>query len=285
MSSHLFCRDPAGSAAAILAATRTARVTLMAVSPHAIHPVHIAMAAATLDEAAPGRVALCLGTGAPGDLARAGIEPRRRLATLREAVEVTRRLLAGARVEHRGEVFRVSGRLEGGAHPVPIYLAASGPLALALAGAVADGVILSAGSSVPFVTWALEQVERGARGRSIRRAVQVYAWAAADERAALDRFRRQLGVTLRGDHHRRNLELAGGGLDQAALQTIVAREDWPALPAVLTDAVVRRHAAVGSPAEVRRRLAEYGRAGVDEVVLGGLHDPEETAAIFRAVAS
>ncbi len=285
MSSHLFCRDPFSSAAAILAATRTARVTLMAVSPHAIHPVHIAMAAATLDEAAPGRVALCLGAGAPGDLASAGIEPHLRLATLREAVDITRGLLTGERVEYRGDVFRVNGRLPGGAHAVPVFLAASGPRVLELAGAIADGVILSAGSSVPFVTWALEQADGGARGRPFRRVVQVYAKADDDERAAVDRFRRQLALTLRGEHHRRNLELAGSTLDQAALRTIAGREDWGALPAVLTDAVVRRHAAVGTSADVRDRLAAYGKAGIDEVVLGGLYDPDETRETLRAVTA
>ena len=284
MSSHLFCRDPFSSAAAILAGTRTARVTLLAVSPHAMHPVHIAMAAATLDEAAPGRLALCLGAGAPGDLAGAGIEPQRRLATLREAVDVTRGLLTGARVQHHGDVFQVDGRLHGGAHAVPILLAVSGPRALELAGAVADGVILSAGSSIPYVRWALEQVERGARGRAVRRIVQVYVKAADDERSALERFRRQLAITLRGEHHRRNVELAGSSLDRQALRAVVAREDWGALPGVLGDDVVRRHAAVGTAADVRERLAAYRKSGVDEIVLGGLHDPDETREAIRVAA-
>ena len=44
-------------------------------------------------------------------------------------------------------------------------------------------------------------------------------------------------------------------LEQAALRTIVAREDWGALAAVLTDDVVRRHAAVGTPARRITSLA------------------------------
>src|SRR5207244_1984559 len=58
VSSHLFLRDPFTMAASVLDATTRVRVTLMAVSPHVIHPVHIAMGAATLDELAPGRVVL-----------------------------------------------------------------------------------------------------------------------------------------------------------------------------------------------------------------------------------
>ena len=63
----------------------------MAISPYAVHPVYAAMAAATLDEYFPGRVALCLGVGAPKDLEAAGIATPQPVDTLREAIAVTRR--------------------------------------------------------------------------------------------------------------------------------------------------------------------------------------------------
>ena len=58
VSSHLFLRDPFTMASVVLAATARARVTLLALSLYVLHPVHMAMAAATLDELAPGRVML-----------------------------------------------------------------------------------------------------------------------------------------------------------------------------------------------------------------------------------
>src|SRR3954452_23686716 len=66
LASHLFLRDPIATAALALHATSRIKVALMAISPYAMHPVHAAMAAGTLDEAYPGRVILCLGVGAPG---------------------------------------------------------------------------------------------------------------------------------------------------------------------------------------------------------------------------
>ena len=102
IASHLFLRDPFASAAVVLTATASARVVLMAVSPHVVHPVHIAMAAATLDELAPGRVVLCIGTGAPGDLADAGVEPRGALRMLTETVESVRLLLSGEPARYAG---------------------------------------------------------------------------------------------------------------------------------------------------------------------------------------
>src|SRR5258708_15941828 len=65
---HLYLRDPVTMAALALGATRRIKVALMAMSPYSIHPVVIAMAAASLEEMYPGRVILCLGVGAPPDL-------------------------------------------------------------------------------------------------------------------------------------------------------------------------------------------------------------------------
>jgi 5,10-methylenetetrahydromethanopterin reductase len=277
VSSHLFLRDPFSTAAVALEATRTARAALMAVSPHAMHPVHIAMAAATLDELAPGRVVLCLGTGAPVDLADAGIEPRRPLRMLGEAVEAVRRLLAGEPVTYGGELLRLRGRrMETGRREVPIFLAATHPRTLELAGRIADGVVLSAASSVEFVRASLEHVERGARGRPLVRAGLVYSVVADRPAEALGRFRRQLAITLRAPHHARNLELAGSKLDQPAVREALAREDWAAAEALVSDDTVRRHTAGGAPGEMRARLAAYRQAGLDEIVLAGLYGPEET---------
>jgi 5,10-methylenetetrahydromethanopterin reductase len=277
VSSHLFLRDPFSTAAVVLQATRAARVVLMAVSPQVMHPVHIAMGAATLDELAPGRVVLCLGTGAPGDLADAGVVPRRPLRTLTESVEAIRLLLAGEPAKYDGELVRLRGRRPGtGRRDVPVILAATHPRTLELAGRLADGIVLSTGSSVEFVRWSLAHVARGAAGRRIARAGLVYAVAAERSADALGRFRRQLAITLRAPHHAHNLALAGAHLDQAAAREALAREDWAAAEALVSDDTVRRHTACGTPAELRARLAAYRAAGLDEIVLAGLYSPEET---------
>ncbi len=168
-AAHLFNREPIATAALALAATSRVKIALMALSPYTVHPVYAAMAAATLDEWFPGRVELCLGVGAPRDLEAAGVAAPRPLATLRESLAVARALLAGETVAHAGERFQVHGRrLATGPRAVPLLLAASGPRMLALAGAVADGVVISAATAPAFVAWTLDRVRRG--GRAVRRA-------------------------------------------------------------------------------------------------------------------
>src|SRR5258708_11744310 len=82
---HLYLRDPVTTAALALGATKRIKIALMAMSPYSTHPVYIAMAAASLDEIYPGRVILCLRSGAPADLKAAGIHSPRPLATMSPA--------------------------------------------------------------------------------------------------------------------------------------------------------------------------------------------------------
>ena len=86
VANHLFQRDPIALGATALNSSHALRVGLMAMNPFTVHPVQLAMAAATLDEFHPGRVGLCLGSGAPADLTSVGIDNSRPLGALREAM-------------------------------------------------------------------------------------------------------------------------------------------------------------------------------------------------------
>lgn len=272
IASHLFQREPIAVAAAALAGTRRVGAALMAMSPYSVHPVYAAMAAATLDEYFPGRVQLCLGVGAPRDLEAAGIEAKQPIGTLREAIEIARTLLAGETIDFAGQRFSIKGRrLATGPRPLPIALAASGPQMLELAGAAADGVLISAATSPAFIRWCLDLVQRGEAksGRTVRKIALVYAAVAEDERAAHDRLRRTLAFILRGPHHARNLELAGTILDQQALAAAFAQEDWATVDRLVGDDVLRRHTASGTPEQVRNAFARYREVGLDEIVIAG----------------
>ena len=279
---HLFLRDPITMAALALGATRRIKVALMAMSPYSVHPVFIAMAAATLDEMYPGRVILCLGAGAPADLKASGLEATRPLATIGETVSVCRALLAGEMMSFEGRVFQVAGRrLANGGRSVPIVLAASRAKMLQLAGRETDGVLISAATSPPFVAACI--AEAGGTKPGFRKAGIVYTKLGATEREGIDPIRRPIGFVLRGAHHAENIRLSGAALDQAALATAYAAEDWPTVDRLVSDDVVRRHAACGTPDQVRARLEEYRAIGLDEVVIGGMDDAPSIAAALAAV--
>ena len=148
------------------------------------HPSVIAQAFATLGVLAPGRVFLGVGTGesmnetpVTGDAFPGRKERRMRLA---EAIKLIRLLWTEERVEFDGEYYRASKATiyDRPDEPVPIYVAASGPLAAKLAGRAGDGFICTSGKDPELYDTLLGKVAEGAEaaGRdpaSIRRMIEV----------------------------------------------------------------------------------------------------------------
>src|SRR4249920_1458392 len=124
-----------------------------AVSPYLWHPTPTAMAMATLDEVAPGRAAIAVGTGNPLFLQESGRAVEKPVRAMREFAEALRRLWTGEAVHADGDFVKLAGaRLAfKPSAPIAIYIAAIGPDMLRLAGRIGDGVVLSAGLSTDSV--------------------------------------------------------------------------------------------------------------------------------------
>ena len=284
LASHLFQRDPVVQTVMALSATQRITGALMSISPYVMHPVQVAMAAASLNEHFPGRICLCLGAGAPGDLDAAGVPRPKPVATLAESLEIAKSLLSGDVINHQGQQFRVTGRsLEVGPQVVPIVLAATGPRMLQLAGRHADGVLLSAATSVEFVRWSLGQVSASAETRNVRRIGLVFASVDNDEGTAYKKLKPLLAFVLRGAHHEPNITMGGANLDRQALYDAVADNNWSRAVAMISDEVVARHSVSGTPDQVQARLEEYRAAGLDEVVVAGIDERSSLATTLAAL--
>lgn len=141
-----------------LCATATERVRLgpRVITPLVRHPVVAASAAATLEELAPGRTMVGIGTG---DSAAHNIGARPvSLAALRDYALAIRGLLAAGRADHGG----ATAHLTWSRARVPLFLAASGPRTLRLAGQIADGVVIRTGIAPDIVRDSIAQVRAGA---------------------------------------------------------------------------------------------------------------------------
>lgn len=144
------------------AATGTKRVILGAGVTNAVtrHRSVLASTWATLAEYTGGRVALGIGTG-DSSLRTMGLKPLK-LAELEAAVAELRSLFRAEPVREAtsGAEYRLS-YLQGPA-AIPIYIAASAPRILELAGRIADGVIVLVGTAKEFIEGALAAIEAGA---------------------------------------------------------------------------------------------------------------------------
>jgi 5,10-methylenetetrahydromethanopterin reductase len=154
--------------------TRTMKLGPGVTNPRSrIAPV-TAGAMATLNELAPGRVVLGISTG---NTARRTLGmPAARLDEVREHVETCRAMFAGREAlyvegpdrfmpEARRRYVKFlnpTGGFVDIAHPIPIWIAGSGPKVLQLAGELGDGVILFGTIGESFVDYALKNVRIGA---------------------------------------------------------------------------------------------------------------------------
>jgi len=115
------------------------------------HPAVVAQAFGTLGALFPNRVVLGIGAGeALNEVASSAMmwpEQRERTARFREAVDLIKRLWSEDRVSFAGQFYRTKNATiyDKPANPVPIYIAASGPVNAKLAGKRADGFICTSG--------------------------------------------------------------------------------------------------------------------------------------------
>jgi coenzyme F420-dependent glucose-6-phosphate dehydrogenase len=139
------------------------------------HPSVIAQAFATLGCLTPGRVFLGVGTGeAMNETPVTGGEfpgRKERRQRLAEAIELIRLLWSEERLDFEGDFYRTRKATiyDRPDEPVPIYVAASGPLAAKLAGRVGDGFICTSGKDPALYDELLGKVVEGAEaaGRDV----------------------------------------------------------------------------------------------------------------------
>jgi 5,10-methylenetetrahydromethanopterin reductase len=255
-----------------LAAVNSSRLRLgtAVTNPVTRHPAITAAAAATLDEVSAGRAILGIGVGDRPLLAlgRRPCSP----ADLARAIEAIRALWSGNEVTLTAPGFALDhARLRFGTRPgLPVFVSASGPKTLELAGGVADGVILLVGLFPDAVTWALEHLDRGARAAGRPRphtALFAYGAISDDPDTALEAGRSiaawfpQTAPQL--------CELAGLPADVAGrVRASYAGGEFQEAQAaarLLPDSFVRRMALAGDAQEAAERVRGVLAAGVDSV--------------------
>ena len=301
LDSQLLCRDTFVTLA--LAATQTSRLTLFpaVTNPFTRHVSVLAGAMQTVEELAPGRVACVIGTGYTS-ASTIGRKPAT-LAEMRDCIVALRALLAGDSVDFPGK----PGRLQFAARrPIPVFMAASGPKAIELAGEVADGVMLMVGFAPGIVNAALERLEHGARRGGRRLEDLEIIWAVRTATAATtEEARRQARPTavhfglLHGGGHwlqHADLQIPDYEIPQAVhdiYPDLSHATDWEeaiAATSFVSDDVVAQLCdalgLIGTPEYCAQRIAEMADLGVSSLYLMTLQTfagPEPEVEAFREV--
>ncbi len=288
MAEHMGYREAVVACMAYAMSTKTATVIPTAISPYLWHPTPTAMSLATLADIAPGRVGVAVGVGNPLFLGESGMEPVKPLRAVREFIECLRALWAGDAANYEGEIFQLSGaRMSfSPSHPIPIYIAATGPQMLRLTGRIADGVVLSGGLTVEHVRYSLGQIADGAQagGRDpggLRNAAFLYFSVSEDGREAVDFLRGRLAFLFRNRAMAENIRSSGLPIDHDAIIAAVAKRDMETAKRLVPDDAVDAFAVGGTVRNCRERLAAYLETGVTEPVIQISGSPESRALAFQ----
>jgi 5,10-methylenetetrahydromethanopterin reductase len=275
-------RDSLVVLGAFAATTTRIKLGCAVADPWTRNPAVLATALMTLDDLAPDRVILGVGGWADTPARQVGVERRTPLLAMREVTSAVRALLTGDWVTRSGQFVQLlNARLE--MHPqrreprrIPIYFGVTAASAMALAGEVADGVLINYLVTPAYTLPALEELRRGTQvsGRpmdALDRPQLIACAVSKDREAALDKARRFVAGALatqpalmRANHIPQTL------LDE--FNRLTAESGFEVAYRMVSDDVVQSVAAAGSPAEVRAKVGDYLDVGATYPVLYPLCD-------------
>lgn len=274
-------RDSLVAMAAYAAVTRRIRIGSAVTNIWTRNVATLAAEYLTLDDLAQDRIMCGLGIWYEPLAAQVGINRQKHLLAMREVLTTLRRLLAMERVTHRGTFVHLDDVVldvqKGLKTPrrIPFYIGATGPKMLALAGEIADGVLLNYLVSPDYNQMALTQLEIGARKANrtvheVDRPQLIVCSVHVDRTLALDRARRFIAPYLVLQPQ----IMRASGIDQYLLDEMRQVLPMPANPDQIEQAmrlipneVVQRITASGTAQEVRARVREYVSAGATCPVL------------------
>lgn len=263
-----------------LAAGSTSRVRIgsAVTDPFIRHPALTATLMASVDEVAGGRLIAGIGAGVSG-FKQLGLKQERPQLAIREGVALMRALWRGGNVDLDGKTTSFHGvglDFTPVRRDIPVWIAGRGPAVLELAGEVAQGVMVGALASEPGLRYANAHIDKGLAkaGRdasSITRAVWLHTAIAEDGAAARDAVRtivagalvsslnvlRDIGLPL-SDELVRSLEGVTYGMNNPEMQRAAK---------TLDDDVLAHLSVAGTPSEVRARVLDLARMGIQHIAV------------------
>jgi probable F420-dependent oxidoreductase len=280
--SHVLWREPYILLTLMAQATERMRFGTCVTNPATREPSVTASALAVLDELSGGRMDLGIGRG---DSARRVLgKPPTTMATLEEAISVIRDLVEGRTVQYEGTDLTLPWT---GKWKLPVWVAGYGPMALAMTGRIADGVILQL-ADPDLIRWFVGQI-RAAEAAAGRPAGSVKVQAAAPAHVgdvALCRERTRWFPALVSNHvvdlvnkyPREELpeSLTGYVRDRTGYDYLHHAEVGSSNAGFVGDEVTDRFCVLGSVDDHIAKLHELADAGVDQFNIYLMNGDEES---------
>jgi len=314
-ASQMLASEVYASLALCAASTKTIKLGPGVTNPKSRIAPLTACGIGTIAAIAPGRVILGIGTG---NTARRTLGmPAARVDELRQHIETVRGLLEGRTVPYeedgRRRMIRFLNPKTGWVNlkkRIPIYVAASGPKSLELAGELADGVILFGTVGPSLIEFALRHVRAGAeRARRDPKKIYVLCMTAFHltkprEKLESPAVRRAVGPFVTSSSNIFALASDAADLPADLRDGLVAFRSAYRVPdespetrhltlyseylrgfkkehePLVTEQMIRATTLTGTRDEVLAAVRAMGKAGVDQVVIQPVTDVRKTLETF-----
>ena len=287
-----FERDAVTYATAVASQVDGIKVGLGALNPYTRHPVLIAMTISALDDMAPERILLGLGSALPLRLGQMGVpyapdEAAERVST---AIDTLRTLWKGERMPSGKPGLPPLVPQFPPVHRVPIYIAGYRSPMMVLAGQKADGYLARPAESIPGLRKLLRVMNKSAKAagrdpKDIDVAGYLLTLVADTRRDALNRAKREPFViymmSILSD-----VTLKRAGFETALRDQIAAawrKEDFTTAGNLIPDELLDAFIVCGTRQEVANRAWEYHEAGMSLPLLQPVvQNEEQTMAVLDA---
>ncbi|MGE0681865.1 MAG: LLM class flavin-dependent oxidoreductase [Candidatus Binatia bacterium] len=234
------------------------------------HPLLAALHVMTIDQLAPGRVMLGLGTSHVPTNKAYGIAMGKPLTALREYVTTVSSVFRGehealAQMVARGLAIPRADR------KIPIYVAGISPKSVVLTGEVADGSL-----PLNYAPHGLHEVVNGITqgahkvGREpseIAIALIMHCCVSSDRAVALRSVKRTLSFYGRMPFYNRLFVRQGYIKEAEAITVAWAKGDANAAASAVSDRMAEEIAAIGTAQECQKKVEEFEKAGASYVIL------------------
>jgi 1,4-dihydroxy-2-naphthoate octaprenyltransferase len=287
-----FERDAVTYATAVASNVDGIRIGLGSLNPYTRHPVLIAMTVSALDEIAPERISLALGSALPLRLGQMAIpyEPSEAADRVSQAIDTVRALWKGERLPPARQGLPPLQPMFPPVHRVPIFVAGYRTPMMELAGRKGDGYLARPAESIPGLKYLLRKMKRAATaaGRdpeSIETSGYLLTLVDTTRRDALNRAKREPFViymmSILSD-----VTIKRAGFETVMRDAIAAKwraEDYHGAGALIPDELLDAFILCGTIGEVAARTFEYHRAGMKVPLLQPIvQDEDQTELTIRA---
>ncbi|HEV8229341.1 MAG TPA: 1,4-dihydroxy-2-naphthoate octaprenyltransferase [Candidatus Limnocylindria bacterium] len=287
-----FERDAVTYATAVASQVEDIKIGLGALNPFTRHPVLIAMTVSALDEIAPERILLGLGSALPLRLGQMGIPytPDDAVTRSAAAIDTLHTLWKGERMPPGKPGLPPLQPMFPPVHRVPIYVAGYRSPVMVLAGQKGDGYLARPAESIPGLKKLLRVMRRAAReaGRDpkdIDVAGYLLALVGDTRLDALNRAKREPFViymmSILSD-----VTLKRAGFETELRDRIAAawrKEDYTTAGSLIPDELLDAFILCGTRREIADRAWEYHEAGMSLPLLQPVvQDEDQVAAVLDA---